>query len=213
MGKEDERVMCIREKYLAYLLGDLWTREAGFRPVRPFAVTQTVSPLFRLATYERRSLIETDPSYKQLIPYMVLRRGDTLFTYQRTRRGGEQRLHGLVSIGVGGHINDTDARIPATLRTQAGGYEQGCLRELKEEVGLEEEDILKAPVIGIVYHEEDDVGKVHLGIVHEVTLRAGTALHCTDPALANGEFFTLPYLRMQSVLMERWSQLVLEHLF
>ena len=51
---------------------------------------------------------ENDPDYKQIIPYVVLRRGDEIFMTRRLKKGGEARLHGLMSIGVGGHINPVD---------------------------------------------------------------------------------------------------------
>ena len=43
---------------------------------------------------------ENDPGYKQIIPYVVLRRGDEIFMTRRLKKGGEARLHGLMSIGV-----------------------------------------------------------------------------------------------------------------
>ena len=74
---------------------------------------------------------ENDPGYKQIIPYVVLRRGDEIFMTRRLKKGGEARLHGLMSIGVGGHINPVDDidRESVLLR--------GLERELDEEVEIE----------------------------------------------------------------------------
>src|ERR1700722_9574637 len=55
-----------------------------------------------------RSLAENDPSYKQLIPYVVLKYRDQIFHYRRGQGAGEKRLRALRSIGIGGHINPSD---------------------------------------------------------------------------------------------------------
>ena len=51
---------------------------------------------------------EESPAFKQLIPYIVLRDGERVFFMQRTDAGGDPRLHGKASIGVGGHLNPVD---------------------------------------------------------------------------------------------------------
>src|SRR3954466_7438809 len=81
-------------------------------------------------TFRPRAAVETDPAFKQLIPYVVLRHGDALFHYTRGAGGGEARLRARRSVGVGGHISVADA---------AGAndpYRAGMLRELAEEVDV-----------------------------------------------------------------------------
>ena len=62
-----------------------------------------------LSEYEvkRRGDMEEDPTFKQLISYCLLEneKGEIL-VYERLSGGGEERLHGQSSIGVGGHMND-----------------------------------------------------------------------------------------------------------
>ncbi len=66
--------------------------------------------------------MEDDPSFKQLIPYVLFRWTDAdgtvhLFEYLRGSGQGERRLHAKRSVGVGGHISSLDAaagRISAT---------------------------------------------------------------------------------------------------
>src|SRR4051794_3879207 len=62
----------------------------------------------RSLEFRPRSNVETDPSVKQLIPYAILIREDQVFAYRRGKAGGENRLHDLWSIGVGGHISKED---------------------------------------------------------------------------------------------------------
>src|SRR5262245_47896142 len=78
-------------------------------------------------SFRPRYEVETDPSFKQLIPYIVLKCGELVFQYRRGSSGTEKRLEALRSIGIGGHISEADA---------AGGddpYQTGMLRELTEE--------------------------------------------------------------------------------
>lgn len=62
----------------------------------------------REATFLERDAAERDEGYRQIIPYVVLRAPAGIFSYARTSRGREARLHGLRSIGVGGHVNPGD---------------------------------------------------------------------------------------------------------
>ncbi|GAB4403094.1 MAG: hypothetical protein OHK0048_21620 [Rhodoferax sp.] len=63
------------------------------------------------ALWMPRALAEHDETRLQLIPYLVLRRDpDRVWAYQRT--GGDARLAGRCSIGVGGHVDTADAASP-----------------------------------------------------------------------------------------------------
>ena len=82
-------------------------------------------------SYRPRAEVETDPSFKQLIPYVVLKCGGQVFHYARGRRGTEARLRALRSIGVGGHICAEDGVV------RGDDYRLGMLREVREEVHLD----------------------------------------------------------------------------
>src|SRR5438309_4405976 len=83
-------------------------------------------------SYQPRSTMEQDASFKQLIPYVIFRHRDAagrtqLFQYTRGKGQGESRLHAKRSIGIGGHISSDDS-------AQASAYDEGMRRELEEEV-------------------------------------------------------------------------------
>jgi len=61
--------------------------------------------------YVPRPDAETDPSLKQIIPYLVLRDGDRIFLMKRTRAGGDPRLHDRFTVGIGGHLNPGDGGV------------------------------------------------------------------------------------------------------
>ena len=156
--------------------------------------------------YVDRPWAETDVSLKQIIPYCVLRQGNTIFTYRRTKSGNESRLHDKLSVGVGGHINPEDG--------QPGeeSYLRAFARELTEEVRISPDDILSSEVIGLLNDDSDEVGKVHFGIVHLINVRWGAKLTFEDPALADGEWQHLLELKRGPFNLENWSRLVVDRL-
>ena len=121
-----------------------------------------------LSEYEvkRRGDMEEDPTFKQLISYCLLEneKGEIL-VYERLSGGGEERLHGQSSIGVGGHMNDVVGAdsINEVLRVNAQ-------RELEEEVGLASEDSQNMEYIGFINDDTNEVGKVHMGVVFKITV-------------------------------------------
>ena len=156
------------------------------------------------AAWIPRSEAEIDPSYKQLIPYMVMRadKGKWIGCYRRN--GTEARLHDFWSCGVGGHVNPADAdgsndRLQDIL-------DRGLLRELEEEIPRRPSDCL--PVFyGVINEERTDVGRVHLGLVYAVDV--------PDPALLGpgkelSGFTWVPAETVRSLNLELWSVLALD---
>ena len=105
--------------------------------------------------------MEQDPSFKQLIPYVIFRYqhdGQTqLFRYTRGSGQGETRLHSKKSVGIGGHISTLDENSDSV-------YNQGMRRELEEETIIETN--YRESCVGMINDDETEVGKVHLGVVH-----------------------------------------------
>lgn len=161
--------------------------------------------------FVERESAEQDPSVKQLIPYVVLAdRQGRVFAYQRTKKGGESRLHDLWSVGVGGHIEPQD--VPDDLVTVMA-YEAGFYRELAEETGLLfKKDICRLSVIGLLYDPSNLVGQVHFGVVHWVVLPGDSQPRFNDPALANGSFRPFGELVRDVDSFENWSKLVIQKL-
>ncbi len=153
--------------------------------------------------FRPRYEVETDPSFKQLIPYILLKCGDQLFHYRRGSAGTEKRLESLRSIGIGGHISEADA---------AGGtdpYQTGMMRELTEEVELGSG--FRERCVGFINDDRTPVGSVHLGVVHLFELELPAARSRED-ALADAVFAPLSELVKQSEQFETWSQFALDYL-
>jgi predicted NUDIX family phosphoesterase len=151
--------------------------------------------------YLPRDAAENDPSFKQLIPYIVLRSGEQVFHYTRGAAGAESRLHARRSIGIGGHVSAEDGI------ATADAYRAGLQRELAEEVEVEGGEVEQ--VIGLINDDRTPVGQVHLGIVHVLDLREPRAT-LRDRALTSGGFAPLSALRRMREDFETWSQFLLD---
>ena len=190
-----ERVLCIPHTQLLAAGGF-----TGFRPVsEPFA-TALLDPVG--FSFRPRSEVETDPTFKQLIPYVVLRCGDHLFHYRRGGSGTETRLHARRSVGIGGHIAADDA-------VAGDAYTVGMLRELHEEVGIG--PYTAGPPVGFIFDPSTPVGEVHLGVVHLFELNEPNVTPRV-PAIADAGFATVGELLAGKGEFETWSRLVLERL-
>jgi predicted NUDIX family phosphoesterase len=158
----------------------------------------------RLLSFRPRSEVETDPSFKQIIPYVVLRCGDLVFHYTRGQKGSEARLRALRSIGVGGHVSATDHSL------FDDPYRQGLQREVAEEVHID--TTYTERCVGLINDDRTPVGQVHLGIVHIFDLAEPKARRA-EAALARAGFAPLVELRQQGDEFETWSQFLLAEQF
>ena len=171
----------------------------AFVPASPIILPALLEP--PIYSICREVCAETDPTFKQLIPYIVLRWRERVFCYMRGKASGEVRLHALRSLGIGGHICAEDERI---LRRSVSN---GNMRELEEEVFLDTS--YSERIIGLINDDHTPVGQVHLGIVHVLDLAEPNVRH-RDEALAGGEFASLRELCQSRDEFETWSQFLLE---
>ena len=166
----------------------------------------------RHTSYRPRPEMEQDPSFKQLIPYVIFRHldaagGDTVFQYTRGKGQGEGRLHSKRSIGVGGHISADDLDAVAG---HAAVYAEGMRRELEEEV------IIDTPYtehcVGLINDDETEVGRVHLGVVHVVDVAKPNVVPRESEIIEAG-FRPIDELLDDLSGFESWSQICLRALF
>jgi len=148
-----------------------------------------------------RDKIEDNRKYKQLIPYIIIQTADGLQTACYRRKGGEKRLHGLWSLGVGGHININD--IPKKDMTLSAVVTNGMQRELAEEFA--EMPWSPQPVFhGIVNEERTKVGHVHLGLVYMLSVQNKALL---KPGMELDSFSWIDTKKISEIKMELWSQI------
>ena len=152
--------------------------------------------------FKPRAEVENDPSYQQIIPYVVFRHGDQYLLTHRLRASSERRLRKQYSLGVGGHINpgDLDAGDPIA---------DGLKREWAEEVVYDGR--FEARLLGLLNEDSSPVSKVHLGVVFLVDGDTPDIRIRETDKLA-GELLSLEDMRMYYLLMESWSQIVYDRL-
>jgi predicted NUDIX family phosphoesterase len=155
-------------------------------------------------SYRPRDKMETDPSFKQLIPYCIFRFEDQLFHYQRGKLQGEGRLHSKRSIGVGGHISTQDRNLSSS------PYLEAMRREIEEEIYLD--CAHQDTCVGLLNDDETEVGRVHLGIVHIFDLDA-PKVRPREKSMLMAGFASSEELIRDLDQFETWSQLCLRHLF
>ncbi|MDB5350888.1 MAG: hypothetical protein JWN86_2135 [Planctomycetota bacterium] len=153
--------------------------------------------------FRPRAEMEDDPSFKQIIPYVVFRSEGRIFRYTRGKSQGEARLHARQSIGVGGHVDEADADGRATL----DAYEMALRRELDEEVEIGSPGALRR--VGLINDDSTPVGRVHLGVVHIYDLDQPRVLP-REEGLADAGFVTMAELTSGVDRLETWSQIALK---
>lgn len=159
-----------------------------------------------------RKALEEMPSFRQLIPYVVLFYEDKIVHYVRSPKAGEARLHGRVSIGLGGHIDMGDI-IPCGNTIDLGatvGY--AMARELREEMGpLATLNAARPELLGLLVDNSDDVGRVHLGLVYKLDL-AHPPKGAKDPEITGVGLSTLEELEAMSDRLENWSCMLVKEM-
>lgn len=222
MSKHDELILVSRREHLF--------PSGAFHGFAPLAECVSLLPvLANQHFFTKRGPAEEDPSLQQLIPYLVLTEPSRqrFLLYQRLKGGGEQRLHGLKSLGIGGHINPVDreeqlavsfradfSEVERTFGQLAGGPDlldilrNGVLRELEEELVLGGE--VRLSVFGFIKDDTNAVGQVHLGLamLAECSQAEQVAIR-EDHSLELVGWLSREELAGHAARMETWSQLVL----
>jgi predicted NUDIX family phosphoesterase len=166
---------------------------ADWYGLRTDSLDEFVAAVERGGRYESRSEMERDPSFKQIIPYLVLRDETRYFLMQRTAAGGDERLHGRFSIGVGGHLNPGD-----------GGLLGGLGREWAEE--LVADFVPEFRLVALLNDDTTTVGAVHLGAVYEADV-GGRPIAIRETEKLTGGFATPADVAAVEDRLETWSRL------
>lgn len=174
-------------EYMISLLNDMW--ETG-------------------GSVQRRGDMEEDVSYLQPIPYTVIKQGDKYFTYTRLEGGGESRLYGKSSAGLGGHANDIE---------YAWNFEHllavNNSRELEEEVFIRDKngeeinshyELAKDSVItGLMYNQKTEVDSLHLGVLNIISIPEDWTVEPKETDTLEGKFLTKE--EIQELDLENWT--------
>lgn len=178
----------------------------GYLPKRnllPGYVDEVLAIAARKGEYRSREKVETDPGFKQLIPYVFMTGGSSVFVYRRLEGGGEKRLHNLVSLGVGGHVNflheDPDVC-----------WFMNVAKEIHEELHLSSPYSLHP--VGILNEDITDVCQVHLGLVYEARVHDPEQVEVKEKHELEGGWYRGEDVEELYPHMEEWSKILYEFL-
>ena len=191
------------EKVLAAPAAKLWERvpylERGL--VMERAKESILDVVERHGVFMDRPVAEIDAAFKQIIPYAVVRHSGWYFLLRRKSAQSEQRLHDKFSIGVGGHINPSEASRAADI------IHEGLNRELNEELDIAAEYTVR--FVGLINDDTTDVGRVHIGLLYEIG--AGSrAITVRETHKMDGAWAEIGMLEDRYPLLETWSQIVFD---
>lgn len=189
----DEQILVIQRNYL-------FPDDSDWHGLQKVDMQEYLHLIKTHQEFHPRHSMETDPTYKQIIPYLIFQHQDRYFLMQRKAKASEKRLKNKFTLGIGGHIRKEDM--------QTNSIFDWAKREFHEEVVYHGSFTIQP--IGILNDDSNEVGKVHVGFVF--LLHGDTAAISVKSELQSGKLATKEECLALKDHMETWSQFVLEYL-
>lgn len=142
--------------------------------------------------YLERDPLETNPTYRQVIPYILVRNGNNYCLMQRCKGQGEARLLGKHYFGAGGHVEDGHS------------IKYTALKECTEELGL---PLLSLEIDGILVTDGSPVDEVHV-CFFGIAVTNYSEFTSPEGPLHNAQWVSRAKLLEHVETMEKWSQLI-----
>lgn len=170
----------------------------GFQPLTDFSSIQSI--VTKHQEFHWRATMEENPTYKQIIPYLVFEHNNTYFLMRRKETASEQRLKNKYSLGIGGHIRQEDLN--------SNNIIDWAQREFQEEVSYQGN--LTTTPLGLINDDSDAVGQVHIGFVF--LLRGDSPQIAIRAEHKEGRLVSLEDCKMMYDDLESWSKFVCDYL-
>jgi len=163
----------------------------------------------------RRSELEEDPSFKQIIPYAIIsnkepersgvRQSQSFYLFRRTSNQTEKRLHNKFSLGVGGHMNPNDS-----MESKEQYLIDELKRELYEEVKLLNGCFIEATeFIGFINDDTISVGRVHIGLLYNIHV-SNKEVYINETDKMTADWIDKPNLAEFYEGMETWTKITFD---
>lgn len=192
-SKQDELILVVPRA--AFQGIDSWH---GLQPVEDYAYYANL--IAQEGQFLPRSQMETDPTYKQIIPYLIFMHQGKLFLMQRQAKATETRLQSKYTLGIGGHIRQEDI--------QGTDIHSWARREFDEEVTYTGDYTIEP--LGLLNDDTNDVGRVHIGFVF--LLHGNSADINVQSELKSGTLLTIAECDGMYDSMESWTQIAFNYL-
>lgn len=198
IGIHDENILVVKRT-------DLFPQEPALQGLAEIPHTNWIETILAKKKFLPRSLMESDTTYKQIIPYLIFTHASKLFLMQRQAKTSDTRLQSKFSLGIGGHIREEDIQIDAHGKTNIADWAE---REFNEEVDYK--DSLTIVPMGVLNDDSNDIGKVHVGFVY--LLKGSSSNITVHEELQSGELLTIEECEQFYERMESWSKIVFDWL-
>lgn len=195
------KIMVIKNSHIIESMNDPYFLTKNFIDAKTININDFVK-MFNGAEYMLRYEAEVDDNYKQPIPYIIFIEESTNKIFCMKRIGGDSRLIGMKSIGVGGHIDENET------------LQDALYREIKEEINLDKEDINKLDFSGIILDTSNNVGSVHLGLLYKAYVKEDLNICCTEKDKLTGYFVEIEELENEYIngTMETWTEIAYKNI-
>ena len=168
-----------------------------------------------IADNKSDSSVELGKLFPQILGYVQLvnEQGEIL---SYARKGKEKGLHGLRSIGVGGHVSHEElvtaiyrSDEPMQLPKLTELIQLGLRRELLEEVGIDIGTYMEANQL--LVSDSNITSQVHVGLPMQLSVVE------SDIILEESEFLDARWISIEELkatvdIYEPWSQLIIQHM-
>ena len=154
-----------------------------------------------------RDYLETDPNYKQIIPYVAVRSWDKIGVYTRSTTGWENRLHNRLSIWFWWHISVADVLLDGEILNVQNTIVNSLRRELDEELWIK--NLYPVEHLGYIYDPSNEVGKVHLGVVYIMEIDSSDIWNIEEH-IKEFKFIGINEFSSLEGEFETWSQFLIE---
>lgn len=208
MGKMDEKILAVERSFL------FENEELTFQGLLTDKdKVKYLTKKFDKCIEVRRGDAEENKEWKQPIPYAIIRRGEEVFLYKRLKKGGEERLHDRLSIGVGGHMNRIN-----DIRNWKSNFMINLHRELGEELDIKvsQRRAIEPTVIGLINADNDPngAGLYHIGILAVLDLPEGSEVEVRETEQLEGYWVRSKDLRKSPLFegLEDWSKIAVDAL-
>jgi predicted NUDIX family phosphoesterase len=186
---QEEMIMVVSTK-------DLFNHQASWLGIKSDHVQDYIDRIIALHEFQPRSLMEQDPSFKQIIPYMIFTHNNKYFLMQRQDNASEARLKSKMTLGIGGHLRAEDI--------EGANFGAWARREFHEEIEFDGSYTIS--FLGLLNDDSNAVGQVHVGLL--MLLTGSSDNIAIKSELKSGSMVNLDECLMHYESLESWSQIV-----
>lgn len=193
MKKHQQHIVCIKASKVAH-------RENGFVDYDLVAEDLMLG---------QRAVLENDPDFRQVLPISIFTHQGKVWAYERTSKGGEDRLHNKVAVAVGGHWDMEDLVVEGSVIDLEKSLDAAMARELAEEVNITSKVVKSTKLRKMICADDTEVDKVHLAVVYMHELD-GEGIESAEEELKTIGFLTPEELLSGEYNIEAWARLACE---